>query len=415
MKSLRLLAFLIVLCLLAQPSIAVSASSVLRMAADIAPGPQSSRPHCLVAYNSMLYMYADNGSGNAIGTFDGSSFHKEVAVGNYASCFVIWNGKVYFSDDDGLHGYELWQYDPATREASMVVDVMPGSESSWPWALTVYNGNLYFMARDSIKGNHILKYDGRTVHKIAGQITPGGSELFVYKGKLYFAGTKHVEILDKRDWELWAYDGKSAGLAAQIGNPDSSSYFRGQPLDFHIYNNELYFAAYGPGSGVLQLWKFDGTEASLAAKVNLGRFSNVLGGDMIVFNHALYLVDRNEWAPWIWKYDGVSAKKLPWPCPWGVMPRVGTLNPDNLVVYKGALYFSAKDCLNRTEPEFWMLDSHDQLTLVARIAPANPTVYGNRLYFEWGDMAHGQELWFYETQPDVSLSCSPADGWAPVP
>ena len=45
------------------------------------------------------------------------------------SSFVEMNGKVYFAGDDGIHGTELWVYDPVARTCSMVKDIIPGTGS----------------------------------------------------------------------------------------------------------------------------------------------------------------------------------------------------------------------------------------------------------------------------------------------
>ena len=49
-----------------------------------------------------------------------------ISLGVYSSFFTIFNSKLYFRADDGVHGNELWEYD-GVNDPHMVVDTRPGS------------------------------------------------------------------------------------------------------------------------------------------------------------------------------------------------------------------------------------------------------------------------------------------------
>lgn len=73
----------------------------------------------------------------------------DIATGlpvRYASYIAEYDGWLYFSATDGVHGRELWQYDSTTNVASLAADINPGQYGSEVGELTVYNGQLYFAA-----------------------------------------------------------------------------------------------------------------------------------------------------------------------------------------------------------------------------------------------------------------------------
>ena len=111
---------------------------------------------------------------------------------------TAFNGKLYFSATDGIHGYELWSFDGTT--AKMVSEINPtanpGNGDDWlmdssPADLTVFNGLLYFSANDGVHGRELWASNGETAWMIE-DINPGQygsdvSELTVFNGQLYFA------------------------------------------------------------------------------------------------------------------------------------------------------------------------------------------------------------------------------------
>mgnify|MGYP000120861684 CR=1 FL=1 len=120
--------------------------SAVQLVADIASGAASSNPH-----------YAPDISSALVGTRDYGTSER--------LCFTIFNGKLYFAADDGVHGYELWRYDAATALAELVSDVNSGAGGSDPHRLTVHNGKLYFTAYTPQFGRAWYEYD------------PGGSSV----------------------------------------------------------------------------------------------------------------------------------------------------------------------------------------------------------------------------------------------
>lgn len=78
---------------------------------------------------------------------------------------TIFDGMMYFTATDGVHGLELWKSDGTATGTRMVKDIIPGGEGSFPRNLTVSNGMLYFTA-DSGSGRgteKLYKTNGTSV------------------------------------------------------------------------------------------------------------------------------------------------------------------------------------------------------------------------------------------------------------
>ena len=88
--------------------------------------------------------------------------------GSYPQDFVVMGGWLYFTATDCDDGYELWKTDGNPGGGShtlLVKDILPGSGSSYPFALTVvsdgFDGELlYFSANDGSFGYELWRSDG---------------------------------------------------------------------------------------------------------------------------------------------------------------------------------------------------------------------------------------------------------------
>ncbi len=101
-------------------------------------------------------------------------------------------GTLYFSADDGIHGFELWRSDGTERGTRMVKDINPGAGSSNISWITAVNRILYFSADDGTHGAELWRSDGtargtRMVKDInpAANSYPGG--FINVSGTLYFS------------------------------------------------------------------------------------------------------------------------------------------------------------------------------------------------------------------------------------
>ena len=138
------------------------------------------------------------------GTAEGTQLVAEIDISSLSSNpsdLTEFGGKLYFSADDGENGRELWVSDGTAEGTQLVTDINPGFDdfdysyayaSSNPRDLTEFNGKLYFSADDGENGEELWVSDGTTAGaQLAADINPGSDDsfprnLFVFEDELYF-------------------------------------------------------------------------------------------------------------------------------------------------------------------------------------------------------------------------------------
>jgi ELWxxDGT repeat protein len=150
-------------------------------------------------------------------------------------------------------------------------------------------------------------------------------------------------------------------LAADINQSPAGS----SPSGLVVYNNALYFAA-SDGTHGIELWKYDGTNATRITDLSPGSVNSFVSS-LAVFNGALYFRGSGTTNGTIdlqlWKYDGTSVTRIS-----NIHPGGAGFNPIGLTVYNSALYFSANDGTNGTE--LWKYDGSN-VSLAADINPGS--------------------------------------------
>ena len=293
-----------------------------QLVADIFPGiyrsifsinydsAYDSSPRYITELNDKLYFTATDGeSGSELyvtdGTAEGTQLVKDINPGSDSSInpedrpnFTKFNGKLYFTADDGTSGSELFVTDGTTKGTNLVKDINPGSGSSSVVVeetdfldrttsfydspnFTEFNGRLYFRANDGTSGSELFVTDGTAEGtKLVADINQGsGSSLIVgeetYLGRTFIDDRptfiddrpNFTEFNDKLYFrandgtsgeELYVTDGTTEGtkLVADINSGSGSSY----PSSLTVFGNELFFNA-NDGTSGRELFKltFDGT------------------------------------------------------------------------------------------------------------------------------------------------------------
>ena len=60
--------------------------------------------------------------------------------------FIVSGGRMYFSATTAANGRELWVTDGTPEGTHLVIDVVPGTGSAWPWKMAEHRGEVYFTA-----------------------------------------------------------------------------------------------------------------------------------------------------------------------------------------------------------------------------------------------------------------------------
>jgi ELWxxDGT repeat protein len=144
------------------------------------------------------------------GTAAGSALVRDLRPGalgaDPADLVQLRVGLVAFAADDGIHGRELWVSD-GTSDGTVLFDLVPGTESSIPGALTAIDGTLVFSAWTEAHGREAWWSDGTLggtarISDVAAGPKSSSPKRFVRAGRrLYFLATDH-----QVGFEWWSLD-----------------------------------------------------------------------------------------------------------------------------------------------------------------------------------------------------------------
>jgi ELWxxDGT repeat protein len=335
-----------------------------RMVADINPGTTGSDPSYLAACNGKLYFCATGpGGASKLWQYDAVN-GASLAPGSAAQASLpqdlfAYGGSLYFRASRFSDiGVELWKFDGVSQTP---INLFPGSGSSYPQHFIEYNGLMYFNACGTTnQGTELWSYTGTGLPTEAARIYPNNGSspesFVVYNGQLYFSAYDGVH-----GRELWRYDGTNATLAADLvpGGPASSS----NPNGMTVYKGKLYFSA-TDGMNGYEFWSFDGTTAQLVADLNPtpnpGNGDDWLmdssPGDFTVCDDLLYFsANDGVHGRELWSYDGATTRLV-----LDINPGPYGSEVSELTVYNGTLYFSADDGyspgLSGLEPKIFALE-----------------------------------------------------------
>ena len=370
------------------------------------------------------------------GTTDGTQLFADINSGNsgsYANNFTEFNDKLYFTARDEENGNELWVTNGTTEGTQLVSNINPNFRS-YPYSsnarnLTEFNGKLYFSANDGESGDELWVSDGTAEgSQLLVDINPGGSDYYYYYGngsspreftefndKLYFSAND-----GESGRELWVTDGTVEGTQLLVDiNPGGSGYYYGNgssPRDFTEFNDKLYFSANNGESG-RELWVTDGTVegTQLLVDINPGGSGYYYGNgsypsDLTEFNGKLYFsANDGENGNELWVSDGTAESTQllidinPGSSNYGY--NYGSY-AENFTEFNDKLYFTAND--GETGNELWVSDGTAEGTqLLVDINPGNSdygyynngsyadnlTEFNGKLYFTANDGETGNELW----------------------
>src|SRR5262249_42689647 len=109
-------------------------------------------------------------------------------------------------------GSELWKFDPAMSELTLVKDILPGAQGSYPLNLVQEDGRLYFRTLTMTNAPELWTSDGTANGTYRIDLPPGtsyiDSQIVASGGRIYFLATDAAHGA-----ELWSSDGTSAGTS----------------------------------------------------------------------------------------------------------------------------------------------------------------------------------------------------------
>ena len=203
---------------------------------------------------------------------------------------------LFFVNDDGFTGPELWKTDGTPAGTALVKDINQGSIGSYPANLFNFNGKLYFIA-DYGYGPFLWTSDGTNAGtKVIKNSFVGFTPFAQANGKLFF----NAENTISEGYELFASDGTAAGthIVKDI-NPGAFSSF---PMRLISGDTMLYFIA-DDGKHGNELWKSNGTwrGTNLVKDITPG-IDPTNFNDMVNVHDKLFFIMNNT----LWQSDGTE-------------------------------------------------------------------------------------------------------------
>jgi len=249
------------------------------MVADIQPGIDRSNPrHFYEVNGDLLFVASDGVTNSELWIYDVSEGEAKLlkdinpgaglgvglsSLSAGGSYYSMLNGKLYFTADDGVHGWELWVSDGTEVGTQMVKDINSGSGDGALPTMTLFGSRLFFSGDDGTSGYELWATDGTEVGTtLVKDINPGSGsggadELTVLGANLVFSATD-INVGGARDSEVWISDGTESGT--QRVKDIYPGTFGSFPTDFVRVGNHVAFEARDSGTGSRLLWKTDGTE-----------------------------------------------------------------------------------------------------------------------------------------------------------
>jgi len=399
------------------------------LVADINPGPDASNPDFLTAGTETLYAFASDPDQRGVWATDGSEegtrFLAEIypnypneyyvpaylyptPVAEYGAPATV-GDKLFYANDDGVSGEELWISDGSPMGTMMVKDIRPGALSAYPGSLTSFHEQeLIFRGSDAEHGVELWFSDGTITNThIISDIVPGAFGSWP-SGMIQVGNYVYFQVRNEAyEVSLWRTDGTAVGTEYLVETPGGGYRYLENPLSY--VNGLLFFAAIHPDYG-LECWRSDGTDVGTWPLTDIAPGTDgSIGygqGNHIGFNTNFYFAayDRSVYGAELWKSDGSEENTILLK---DINPGTNSSVPLWLEVANNLLFFTANDGVHGRE--LWITDGTEIGTnMVLDINPTGDAIqtgYGvdfylpkyaslNDLYFfAANDGVHGTELW----------------------
>jgi ELWxxDGT repeat protein len=340
---------------------------------------------------------------------------------------ITYNGYVYFIQDDGINGLEIWRTDGSTTEIFTDIDnEIYGS----PHSLTVWNNMLYFAT--GTQGT--WKSDGTVVGTeifttVSGRIIPASTELYLFNTESRVlsitdgvSATDSIGMLGAYGLGGYQFTTVSDGLFYTISNNTIGNeivYEDGNPANppvvmdlypgtdgsfpgaFTVYNGKLHFMAvrhqepygtYNDGKGFKTLFESDGTVSGTVsvADFTFGGLSSrttqfiamkVFDGNLIYYD----FLGGSSGLTELYKYDGTTHTLIHTFANPGIFDYLKNVYFNTVI--NGVLYFSATD---NSVLSHWQTDGSTVIS--STFSAPNPTLLDQQLIYPAGQTLASSDL-----------------------
>jgi len=315
------------------------------------------------------------------------------------------NGLLFFFQDDGIHGRELWRSDGTPLGTFRLRDLCPGScgsrNSYSESAMAASGSSLFFVANDGVHGLELWTTDGTALGtRMVLDLLPGLASsaprlLTAASGQVFF-----VAQTAGSSWQLWRSDGNAKGTY-RVSLPEGTSDLN--PTSIHATSDFVFLCNAGSG-GQTGLWRSDGTAqgTSFVAAVACSYGTWLKGAPFVILGDGSLLFAGSDLAGGqeLWRSDGTlqgTYRVL------DIVPGPDSSFASAFMPTTEGVYFLADD----PEPSalrLWLTDGTPGGTQPIDLPDGgSPEAYlgayttrGDALYFAAHDDAHGTEPWIVD-------------------
>jgi ELWxxDGT repeat protein len=363
--------------------------------------PPSYGRHGLAPLAGKLAFFADEPSGAAFYTSDGTSAGTVFGTGGSNASIQMADGYAVLGGDAFFHarnqGQEVWKSN-GTGAGTWAVHTESSSTSSFyldgwkPYgreAFAAFGGKLYFQADDqgaTGTGPHLWTSDGSAAGTVQTEATLWDPE------KLRVLGSRLLFVSSD---QLWVTDGAPGG-AQQLPAPSPV-------FNLAVAGSILYFTAYDPTTGGIDLFKTDGTAAGTDIVSSLVSDVTTENPQLLTpVSGKLFFQATDSAGTELWISDGTGpgTSRLA-----DARPGAASSSPQSLTAAGATLFFSA--ATDGAGRELWKSDGTTAGTVLVKdiragaassiadtgLARAFAAPPGGPLFFAANDGVQGEELW----------------------
>jgi ELWxxDGT repeat protein len=333
-------------------------------------------------------------------------------------------------------------------EITLVDDLMPGVESSYPSGYTEYDGDIYFAAQGQrrvwVEGLPFLTLD-------AGFNEFNAINAIGDIGDIGGIGVGYWQTQNTGN-ELWRMDGETGAVTLVVDLYDGVN--SSNPNNLTVFNDQLYFSANGNDGAGNELWRYDAATDEVTRITDIHESGSSSPSNLVVMGDKLYFAATGNYWRYVYhpgtpfgffvytefnvgrelfSYNGTS-----WTLEADINDSAAgaSSSPSEITVFNNALYFRAYDS-DSTSNKLWKFaDGNASMVTEPRTVlnlgggssiitsqttitnPYDLTIYNGRLYFSANaysnnvfidDFDYGNEIWS-TNGTSMSLAANIASG-----